>query len=82
MAETTVDQAIQACEKACGALKLGVEEELEVFSTLMRIRLFWLVDCEDKAFEHALEKIISETRAGYDVDKRMFGEEDLVDVLD
>jgi hypothetical protein len=71
MAGTNVDQAIQACGEACGALKLELEEELEVFSALMRSRLFWLVDCEDKAFEGALEKIVRETRAGYNDDKLM-----------
>jgi hypothetical protein len=63
--EDKISQAMQACWVACGALNLGLEEQLEVYSGLMRSRLYWLVDGEDKAFEAALAKIVSETRAGY-----------------
>jgi hypothetical protein len=76
-ARLNVDQAIQACSVACFGRGLGPDEELEVFSELMRSRLYFLADCDDKAFEDALEKIIRETRAGYNDDKREWREEDL-----
>ena len=72
-----ISEAVQTCHEACSALKLEIEEELEVFSALMRSRLYFLVDCEDKAFEDALEKIINKTRAGYNEDKLEWSEDEL-----